>query len=98
MTPKDHTVPRAITRLVAPRGRSDLPVAPGRSSEDYEYRILTIPRGESIGSVRRSLSEEAEYGRWDLARTRIYLGGARRVWLRRRITRIVSTLPETSAA
>lgn len=38
------------------------------------------------------LTEAAEYGRWELARTSVYLGGERRVWLRRRIMTVRSTL------
>jgi hypothetical protein len=36
--------------------------------------------------------EHAEYGKWELQRTVLYRGGARRYWLRRRIIRVRSTL------
>ena len=36
----------------------------------YEYRVLTIPRSTSRGDARRMLTEQAEYGRWELARVR----------------------------
>jgi hypothetical protein len=39
------------------------------------------------------LTEHAEYGRWELARVQISYGGARRVWLRRRIIRVERTNP-----
>jgi hypothetical protein len=55
---------------------------------EYEYRVLTIPRGTSRTEARRMLTEHAEYGRWELARVRLYSGGRRRVWLRRRIIRV----------
>jgi len=42
--------------------------------------------------MRRRLTDDAEYGHWELARTRIYLGGSRKVWLRRRILRVEGTL------
>ncbi len=58
----------------------------------WEYRVLTIPRTTSGGDARRMLTEQAEYGRWELARTRLYAGGERRVWLRRKIIRVRSTL------
>jgi hypothetical protein len=58
----------------------------------YEYRVLTIDRSTSRSETRRLLTDEAEYGRWELARTRTYAGGARRVWLRRKIIRMHSTL------
>ena len=51
-----------------------------------------MPRRTSIGAVRSVLTEEAEYGRWELARTRIYMGGEKKVWMRRRIIRVQSTL------
>lgn len=54
---------------------------------DYEYRTLTFTPDTPRGDIRQALTDEAEYGRWELARTRIYLGGVRRVWLRRRILR-----------
>jgi len=62
------------------------------SAAYYEYRTVTLPRELSRGDVRKLLTEEAEYGRWELARTRLYLGGTRRVWLRRRAMRVPSTL------
>jgi len=55
---------------------------------EYEYRTLTFERGTSRGDIRQALTDEAEYGHWELARTRLYLGGMRRVWLRRRIIRM----------
>lgn len=64
---------------------------PGRVPE-YEYRVVSIPRGVSRSEMRRRLTDDAEYGHWELARTRIYLGGSRKVWLRRRILRVRGTL------
>ena len=58
----------------------------------YEYRVLTLPRSTSRSDARRLLTEEAEYGRWELARTLLFEGGVRKVWLRRRIIRVSSTL------
>jgi hypothetical protein len=58
----------------------------------YEYRVLTIDRDTSVPDARRMLTEEAEYGRWELARTRLYLGGERKVWLRRKIIKVTPTL------
>lgn len=73
-------------------GMADLPIEKGRRADDYEYRIMTIPPRESAASVRGALVEQAEYGRWELARTRKYLGGGKKVWLRRRVIRVASTL------
>jgi Family of unknown function (DUF5703) len=58
---------------------------------DYEYRVLQLPRTLSRADARRLLTEHAEYGRWELSRVRIYSGGVRRVWLRRRIIRVQRT-------
>jgi hypothetical protein len=41
--------------------------------------------------VRRLLTEHAEYGGWELARLRRYPDGTRRVWLRRRIIKVMRT-------
>lgn len=65
-----------------------------RSGGQYEYRMLTIPRSTSGGDARQMLTDEAEYGRWELARSRLYGGGLRRVWLRRKIIRVASTYPQ----
>lgn len=54
---------------------------------EYEFRTVTFNRDASRSDIRKALTDEAEYGHWELARTRIYLGGKRRVWLRRRIIR-----------
>jgi hypothetical protein len=86
--------PPPFRRLPAPSPRPgvDLPVEKGRSPEDYEFQVLAVPRGVSLGTVRRALAAESEYGRWDLVRTRLYYGGEKRVWMRRRIIRVSSTL------
>ena len=61
----------------------------------YEYRTLTIPRTTDGNDARRMLTYEAEYGRWELARVVLYVGGERKVTLRRRIIRVRSTLDYT---
>ena len=58
----------------------------------YEYRVVQIGRETSRGDARRLLTDEAEYGRWELARTLVFAGGRRKVWLRRKIIRVQSTL------
>ena len=42
------------------------------------------------------LTEQAELGRWELSRTLLFAGGERKVWLRRKIIRVRSTLAETT--
>lgn len=58
-----------------------------RTGED-EYRVLTFGRQVSRDEVRRVLAEHAEREHWELVRTLLYAGGARRAWLRRRIIRV----------
>lgn len=54
---------------------------------EYEYRVLSFRRDTARGDIRRLLAEHAEYGHWELHRTRIYMGGLTRTWLRRKIIR-----------
>jgi hypothetical protein len=54
---------------------------------EYETREIYLPRGTTREESRRSLTEQAEYGAWELARLRLYADGSRRAWLRRRIIR-----------
>jgi hypothetical protein len=54
---------------------------------EYEYRVLSFTRRNSRAEIRRMLAEAAEYDHWELHRTRIYLGGVQRTWLRRKIIR-----------
>ena len=86
------TLVAGVQHVSDPRGWQGLPVERGRRAADYEYQIFTVPRGTSIGQVRAELAEQAEYGRWEHARTRLYLGGGKKVWMRRRIIRVESTL------
>lgn len=72
--------------------RTGISVSSTDASRQYEYRVLTIPRGTTRSDARKMLTDEAEYGRWELARTLLYTGGDRKVWLRRRIIRVRSTL------
>jgi hypothetical protein len=58
---------------------------------EYELQQFEVSRTESRGAVRRLLTEHAEYGGWELARLRRYPDGTRRVWLRRRIIRVMRT-------
>lgn len=81
-----------IVHVRDPRGIPDLPLESGRRPEDYEFQIITVPPRTSLSAVRASLTDEAEYGRWELARTRKYIGGGKKVWMRRRIIRVRSTL------
>jgi hypothetical protein len=73
-------------------GMSDHTGRSGTSAaEQYEYRVLTLSRETTRSDARRLLTEHAEYGHWELARVRLYMGGSRKVWLRRRIIRVART-------
>ncbi len=65
---------------------------PADAPRQYEYRVLTMPRGTSRSEASSLLTEQAEYGRWELAKVVLYRGGSRRVWLRRRIQRVQRSL------
>lgn len=54
---------------------------------EYEFRVMDFGRGDARDAVRQALTDAAEYGHWELHRTRIYVGGRRRTWLRRKIIR-----------
>ena len=71
----------AVERLVVTHpgmtiGCDDLPAAQGGQ---YEYRVLRIPATTSRNDARRMLTEHAEFGRWELARTLLFAGGERKV-------------------
>jgi hypothetical protein len=53
--------------------------------------VLTVNAGEPVGAARKVLTEHAEYGKWELERSCIYLGGGRRYWLRRKVLRVERT-------
>ncbi len=57
----------------------------------YEYLVLTVNAGEPLSAARQLLTEHAEYGKWELERSCIYMGGNRRFWLRRKVLRVQRT-------
>ncbi|MEZ0066341.1 hypothetical protein ABIA32_002351 [Streptacidiphilus sp. MAP12-20] len=59
-----------------------------RQSE-YEFRSLLLPRTVSRNEARALLTEQAEYGHWELDRLRLYPDGRRKITLKRRIIRQV---------
>jgi hypothetical protein len=72
--------------------RTGIGVSSTDAARQYEYRVVTIPRSTTRSDARKMLTDEAEHGRWELARTLLFAGGERKVWLRRRIIRVRSTL------
>lgn len=57
----------------------------------YEYLVLTVNANEQLPAARQLLTEHAEYGKWELERSCIYIGGNRRFWLRRKVLRVERT-------
>lgn len=68
-------------------GKRLRPPTPSR----YEWRVVDIHRDVTRHEAKQLLTEQAEYGRWELARSITFLGGARRVWLRRRVMSVKRT-------
>ena len=64
---------------------------------EYQYRVMVFPSGVSAGDLRRAVAQEAEYGHWELSRLLLYLGGSRKVWLRRRIIHVERTVWQGAA-
>jgi hypothetical protein len=60
-------------------------------ARQYEYLILTVSPNESLPAVRQAVREHAEYGKWELERSVLYMGGGRKYWLRRRVLRVERT-------
>jgi len=64
------------------------------SDGEWEYRPLQLPGDVSRMTAAVRLAIQAEFGGWELSRVRLYPGGVRKVWLRRR--RSTRMLPELS--
>lgn len=60
-------------------------------ARQYEYLVLTVAPTDSMPAARQRLTEHAEYGKWELERSCLYVGGGRQFWLRRRIMRVERT-------
>jgi hypothetical protein len=58
---------------------------------EYEYRDLHFGRESTRRAVVQVLNEQAEYGRWELARVRLTPDGRRTVRLRRKLMRVART-------
>jgi hypothetical protein len=61
---------------------------------EWEYRPVQLPGDVSRMTAAVRLAIQAEFGGWELSRVRLYPGGVRKVWLRRR--RSHRMLPELS--
>ncbi|MFL6180287.1 MAG: DUF5703 family protein [Actinomycetes bacterium] len=56
---------------------------------EYETWRIDYPRTASRSQILRELTDQAEYGRWELWRVVRFVDGRCRVWLRRRRQRIL---------
>ena len=65
-----------------------------RRWEDEERKVR-LHRDLSRNAVRQLLTDQAEYGGWELMRLRRYRDGTREVWVRRRIIRVEPTIDLT---
>jgi hypothetical protein len=82
--------PNGLT-MRAESPRTDGPFARLCAVVEYEFSRISLPRGLSRASAQRLLSDQAEYGHWELHRVRLYPDGTRRIVLRRPIIRVVRT-------
>jgi hypothetical protein len=62
-----------------------------RRPSEYQYRKVAFSRTVDRDDAREQLTDAAEYGRWELARTQVSVDGKRTVWLRRKIIRMQRT-------
>ncbi|HCG54563.1 MAG TPA: hypothetical protein DEW39_00045 [Brevibacterium sp.] len=67
------------------------PMKRQRPSMTYEFRKVSFSRETPRSVSLQELNDEAEYGKWELARTRISVGGTKTVWLRRKIMPLTSS-------
>ncbi|MCI0140916.1 DUF5703 family protein [Arthrobacter sp. KN11-1C] len=61
-------------------------------ARQYEYLVLTVSPDDSLPEARRRLVEHSEYGKWELERSILYIGGGRRFWLRRKVLNVQRTV------
>ncbi len=80
-----------IDPTIAPTLRRVDPLPEDLPGGDYEYRMMVLPRPVGRTQVQRLLAELAEQEHWEVAQVRLTWGGMRRVWVRRRIIRVVRT-------
>ena len=63
-----------------------------KRSVEYEVTKVRLDRHLPRSAVRKLLTDEAEYGGWELTRLRRYRDGTRDVWIRRKIIRVPLTV------
>ncbi len=90
MNARHHYAGVEVNRLERSAGVMEEDTSDGK----WEYRALRLPPEVSRLTATVRLQIQAEFGGWELSRVRLYPGGERKVWLRRRRTR--HRLPELS--
>lgn len=61
-------------------------------ARQYEYLVVTVGPDDSLPEARQRLAEHSEYGKWELERSVLYMGGGRRFWLRRKVYSVQRTV------
>ncbi|MBO1269074.1 DUF5703 family protein [Arthrobacter cavernae] len=61
-------------------------------AKQYEYLVVSVSPDDSLPDARRRIVEHAEYGKWELERSILYVGGGRRFWLRRKVITVQRTV------
>lgn len=64
----------------------------GAPLRQYEYLEITVTPGESVPGAYQRLREHAEYGKWELERSTLFMGGERKYVMRRKVLRVERTL------
>ncbi len=59
---------------------------------EYEIEKVRLGRHLSRSAVRQLLTDQAEYGGWELTRLRRYRDGTRDIWIRRKIIRVPASV------
>jgi len=62
------------------------------SNVEYVVQRVRVHHQVPRSAVRQLLSEQAEYGGWELTRLRRYRDGTRDIWIRRKIIRVTATV------
>lgn len=57
----------------------------------FEVQSIKVPHTVTRNQIRKLLTEEAEYGHWELQRLRRYRDGSTEAWLRRKVIKVRST-------
>ena len=64
----------------------------GAPLRQYEYLVITVSPGEHVPTAYQRLREHAAYGKWELERSTLFMGGARKYLMRRKVLRVERTL------